>query len=92
MTASAGNDLASYRNATLGVIVSLANSANNTGDAAGDVYIFDSDGLNTIEGLEGSDFADFLYGDEGQNILRGGKGADTLSGRRRHRPGRLSRR
>lgn len=69
-----GLDIASYDTATSGVVASLANSAINTGDAAGDTYIL-------IEGLAGSAFDDTLEGNEEGNVLEGGAGNDTLIGR-----------
>ena len=48
---------------------SLANTAVNTGDAQGDVYI-------SIEALQGSNFNDTLIGDDNNNFLMGGVGAD----------------
>ncbi|MEK1932641.1 MAG: hypothetical protein AAAC47_23295, partial [Pararhizobium sp.] len=77
-----GLDLASFSDATAGVSVNLANTAANTGDAQGDVYV-------SIEQLGGSDFADSLTGDSGGNtiwagagddLLQGGAGADALNG------------
>lgn len=68
-----GSDSASYANAILGVLASLANPALNTGDAQGDTY-------SSIENLIGTDFADTLIGDGNANILTGGKGADILQG------------
>jgi Ca2+-binding RTX toxin-like protein len=68
-----GFDYARYQSATTGVIASLLNPASNTGDAAGDSYIW-------IEGLWGSDFADTLIGDANGNYLDGGAGGDLLEG------------
>ncbi|MEE1654904.1 calcium-binding protein [Microvirga sp. CF3062] len=68
-----GYDIASYLNATAHVRVSLANSAINTGDAAGDVY-------GSIEALNGSQFSDVLIGDAGNNNLYGQSGNDELIG------------
>lgn len=69
-----GLDLASYRNATSGVVVDLVATGNNTGEAAGDVLI-------AIEGIEGSAFADSLWGDAAGNTLVGNAGDDLLVGR-----------
>jgi Ca2+-binding RTX toxin-like protein len=72
-----GLDTASYETASAAVKASLATPAPisdaTAGDAAGDVY----DG---IENLRGSDFADTLEGDLGENELTGGKGDDLLKG------------
>src|SRR5262245_56665977 len=68
-----GFDIASYETAMSGVVVSLTNPANNTGDAAGDTFIL-------IEGLAGSAFDDTLVGDQNHNTLVGGAGNDTLIG------------
>jgi Ca2+-binding RTX toxin-like protein len=72
LTGGAGFDYASYETATAGVIANLANSAVNTGDAAGDIYF--------VEGLIGSNGADTLIGDSADNILVGGGGGDNLNG------------
>ena len=58
----AGSDTASYRDALGGLVVDLANLALNTGDAKGDLFL-------SIEGLEGSGFADLLSGDALANLL-----------------------
>ncbi|WP_103258867.1 calcium-binding protein [Tabrizicola aquatica] len=70
----AGLDIASYADATAGVVADLATPALNQGDARGDLYI-------GIEGLEGSALNDSLAGDGGSNRLLGGAGNDSLSGR-----------
>jgi Ca2+-binding RTX toxin-like protein len=67
----AGSDTASYLGATEGVIASLANSAINSGDAAGDTY-------ESIENLFGSSFDDGLNGDNAANVINGGAGDDTF--------------
>ena len=68
-----GFDVASYADANAGVTANLADSARNTGYAAGDTYV-------DIEGLEGSVFGDELTGDTGDNMLDGGDGNDWLYG------------
>jgi hypothetical protein len=69
-----GIDYASYKLATAGVVVDLADTARNTLDAAGDVF-------TSIEALIGSDFADELDGDAGDNRIEGHAGGDSLMGR-----------
>jgi Ca2+-binding RTX toxin-like protein len=69
----AGTDTASYTTSTLAVIASLANAANNTGDAAGDTY-------SGVENLTGGAGNDTLTGDAGANALDGGNGNDILIG------------
>ncbi|WP_372053341.1 hypothetical protein P7L74_02945 (plasmid) [Tistrella mobilis] len=69
-----GHDIASYVGNAEGVVVSLASGTTRGGDAAGDVLL-------SIEGIEGSSFADRLLGDQGANTLLGGGGDDELIGR-----------
>ena len=66
-------NFASYGHAGTGVTADLGHTGNNTGDAAGDVYI----GINS---LIGSQFVDTLIGDDNANYLRGNGGADHLFG------------
>ncbi|KFG68409.1 calcium-binding protein [Microvirga sp. BSC39] len=73
LNGSLGFDFARYKSAPEGVTASLADPSVNTGHAAGDTYI-------SIEGLQGSDFADTLIGDANKNVLVGGLGADVLNG------------
>ncbi|WP_335727718.1 M10 family metallopeptidase [Rhizobium etli] len=73
LVGGSGSDTASYSTATVGVKASLANSAINTGDAAGDTY-------SQIETLAGSTFADMLYGNASSNRLDGSAGNDLLVG------------
>ena len=68
-----GFDIASYGNASAGVRASLANTAVNSGDAAGDTFV-------SIEGLSGSYQGDDLIGDSNANQLWGAGGADVLWG------------
>ena len=69
-----GLDYATYRYAASGVKVDLANTAVNTGEAAGDTFL-------SIEGIIGSQFKDYLYGDGNANDLAGLDGDDTIDGR-----------
>jgi Ca2+-binding RTX toxin-like protein len=73
LNGGAGADTADYFQASSGITADLTDSANNTGEAAGDVYI-------AIERLRGGNFNDLLVGNTGRNVLRGGLGADTLDG------------
>ena len=66
-------DRASYITSAAGLTADLLTPANNTGDAAGDTYA-------NIEGLEGSAFDDNLRGNNSNNFLIGGAGADILNG------------
>lgn len=68
-----GTDTASYATAGNSVVVYLASSIDNSGLAAGDV-------LTGIENLTGSNYADLLYGDTGDNRLQGLKEEDVLYG------------
>jgi Ca2+-binding RTX toxin-like protein len=68
-----GFDTARYDNAASGVAVVLYNTALNAGEAAGDTFA-------SIEGLVGSSFNDWLYGDASANFLHGLAGADWLDG------------
>ncbi len=68
-------DMASYSEASVRVVVSLLNTANNTGDALGDQF-------HEIDGLIGTGFGDTLSGDNERNFIDGGKGNDALRGYR----------
>ena len=68
-----GFDRASYSQAAAGVTVNLGNAAQNTNEAAGDLFI-------SIEGVNGSAFPDVITGDGSPNDLRGLGGNDTLNG------------
>ncbi len=67
-------DLASYVGTATGVRVDLTNAATNTGIAAGDTF-------SGIEDLLGSNLADTLIGDAGNNQVSGAADADALEGR-----------
>lgn len=69
-----GDDTASYESATGRVRVDLLNTATNTGNAAGDVYI-------NIDNLVGTRRGDILLGDDAANKIDGGLGRDTVQGR-----------
>ena len=68
-----GNDTASYQDAEAGLRANLGNPAQNTGQAAGDVFI-------GVENLLGSTYDDTLVGNASANLLTGGNGNDTLIG------------
>ncbi len=68
-----GNDTLSYQLASRGVQVSLAiTTVQVTGHG--------SDQVIDVENLRGSDFADTLSGNAGDNLLSGGAGRDSLAG------------
>ena len=67
------DDWANYRSSDAGVTVNLATGTGLGGHAEGDT-------LTGIERIHGSDHADHLTGDDGDNGFHGGAGADTLDG------------
>ena len=69
-----GQDMVAYTHSGSGVVVDLVNSGENTGEAAGDMFV-------SIERIAGTNFADDLRGDEKNNILQGKDGDDILHGR-----------
>jgi len=69
----AGFDFAVYWSATSGVVASLGNPMVNWGDAYGDTF-------ESIEGLQGSNHSDSLYGFWSSNTLYGWGGNDLLAG------------
>ncbi|MGF9764674.1 calcium-binding protein [Microvirga sp. 0TCS3.31] len=66
-------DIVSYAPASAGLVVNMANVAQNTGDAAGDGYA-------AVEGIVGSQHNDRIIGNNSGNRLEGGDGNDTLEG------------
>ena len=68
-----GNDTADYGSSNASVTVNLANNTASGGHAEGDTLI-------SIENIRGSQYADTLIGDDGDNILTGGQGGDWIYG------------
>ena len=68
-----GSDTATYEDASAGLLATLTNTANNTGEAAGDTY-------TSVENLTGSAFTDALIGNADANVLTGGGGGDFMAG------------
>ncbi|WP_058754293.1 M10 family metallopeptidase C-terminal domain-containing protein [Sphingomonas endophytica] len=68
-----GNDTVSYREASAAVSVSLLYGRGFAGDA-------NRDYLSNFENVEGTKFNDILAGDNNDNVLIGGAGADSLNG------------
>ncbi|MBL4720159.1 MAG: hypothetical protein JKY20_03380, partial [Alphaproteobacteria bacterium] len=66
-------DRADYRNSSAGVDVNLLTGVGQDGFG-------DTDTLTNVERLRGSEFADTLIGDNGDNRLQGQGGADFLDG------------
>ncbi|WP_082024820.1 DUF4214 domain-containing protein [Mameliella alba] len=69
-----GTDRAQYYTTDSGLVADLATPGNNSGAAAGDIYI-------DIENLHGGGGDDTLYGDDAENVLWGGLGHDEIQGR-----------
>ncbi|MEM7505912.1 MAG: M10 family metallopeptidase C-terminal domain-containing protein [Pseudomonadota bacterium] len=70
----AGRDTASYAGSSRRNVADLQGSNAGEGDAAGDRF-------RRVEDLEGGNFIDVLFGDAGDNLVRGGRGADRVAGR-----------
>lgn len=66
-----GLDYVNFRLGSSGLTVDLANNSNNTGVAAGDTYV-------SIEAVLGTVYGDTIYGDDGDNELRGLFGDDII--------------
>ncbi len=69
----AGVDTVSYAGSDEAVIVALGEGTGEGGDAEGDV-------ITNIENVIGSEYDDFLIGDDSANRLSGGDGDDWLNG------------
>lgn len=69
-----GDDTVTYANATSGVKVNLVvGTEANTGEALGDIF-------SSIENIIGSQYSDYLAGNNSNNKIWGGAGDDTLWG------------
>jgi len=78
-----GNDTVRYRWASSAVTVDLTDQSNNTGDAAGDVYVSIENIMGTdkhSDHLTGDANANKIYGYGGNDTIFGGAGDDTLLG------------
>ncbi|MCV0425006.1 MAG: tandem-95 repeat protein, partial [Roseibium sp.] len=74
LTGGEGIDIADYTLSDSGVTIDMANGAAGGGDALGDTF-------SSIEIVQGSYHDDDISGDETDNIIRGGRGADVIDGR-----------
>ena len=68
-----GNDIVSYAGSDAPVTVNLRTNQVSGGHAEGD-------NIRGFEGISGSDHADTLTGDDGDNFIQGGADADILDG------------
>ncbi|MBT3140043.1 hypothetical protein DS909_17095 [Phaeobacter gallaeciensis] len=68
-----GIDVAHYASAPAKVHLDLRLSRGTFGDARGDTFI-------AIENILGTDFDDYIYGDNAKNKIEGGDGTDRLRG------------
>jgi len=66
-----GSDTTSYLAATASVKVDLGNRSSGGGEAAGDRF-------SAVENVSGSQFADFLVGDDSANLIWGNDSADFI--------------
>ncbi|MCY4210815.1 MAG: FG-GAP-like repeat-containing protein [Gammaproteobacteria bacterium] len=69
-----GIDTLSYQGSDEGVAVDFSRDTSEGGHAEGDV-------ITNVENITGSDYDDYLIGDDGANRLVGGEGDDSLIGR-----------
>src|SRR5262249_14489981 len=70
-----GNDTVTYANSPAAVTVGLTSFDNTGGDAQGDIFV-----THTVETLIGSSQGDQLTGDDLNNVINGGLGADVMAG------------
>lgn len=67
-------DHASYIQSNAGIVLDLAGTYANSGDAAGDTLV-------SIESVDGTQHNDKLYGDQNDNVFSGKNGDDLIFGR-----------
>ncbi|MEZ2144665.1 Ig-like domain-containing protein [Bradyrhizobium sp. DN5] len=75
-----GNTRIAFYNALDGVTVDLA-AGNSHGTASGDAAGVGTDAFTGVNAVRGSAFADFIFGDAGNNTLDGQAGNDVIQGR-----------
>jgi Ca2+-binding RTX toxin-like protein len=73
-----GNTRVSYDNATAGVTVTLGTGGSGT--ATGDTSVGTDTFVSGVSRVRGSDFADTISGNGGNNFIEGQGGNDTLTG------------
>jgi len=75
----AGTDTVDYRDAVYGAAVWLANNA-TSGLHDQNFNFVSHDTYTSIENVEGSNFADSIFGDGGDNVINGNGGDDIIYG------------
>ncbi len=75
-----GNTRIAFYNALDGVTVDLA-AGNSHGTVSGDAAGTGTDAFTGVNAVRGSAFADFIFGDAGNNTLDGQAGNDVIQGR-----------
>nr|WP_256467762.1 M10 family metallopeptidase C-terminal domain-containing protein [Bradyrhizobium sp. 15] len=75
-----GNTRIAFYSALDGVTVDLA-AGNSHGTASGDLAGTGTDTFTGVNAVRGSSFADFIFGDAGNNTLDGQAGNDVIQGR-----------
>ena len=68
-----GHDYVAYHDSPSGVLINLMAGKGSGGDATGDTFI-------DVEGVDGSEFDDTIFGDDNGNSLSGDSGRDTIKG------------